>query len=119
MDREYHSKRNLTPDEFKYYLGIKYNRLKKAQGGTGANQHSSQTDQIDPSATQSTAEKLASEHGVSQATVKRAGAAVAKIEEAEASKNGTPNHRLKVSLCPLPPLSENNPEYATEFFWDS
>ena len=42
-------------------MGRRYNRAKKAQGGTGANQHV-QKDQIEPSAT--TAEKLAAEHGV-------------------------------------------------------
>lgn len=62
--------RNITPDQFRYFLGWLYNRTKKAVGGTGANQHK-QRDQIDPSA--KTADKLADDHGVSPATVKRAG----------------------------------------------
>src|SRR4051812_37102970 len=30
-------RRNLTPDQFAYFIGRKYDRLKRAQGGTGAN----------------------------------------------------------------------------------
>jgi len=70
IDANQLGRRNLTPDQFTLLLGRRYNRAKKAQGGTGANQHM-QKDQIEPSA--STAEKLAKEHGVSPATVKRAG----------------------------------------------
>jgi hypothetical protein len=50
--------------------GRRYNRAKKAQGGTGANQYS-QRDQNEPSA--KTAIRLAEEHGVSPATIKRDG----------------------------------------------
>ena len=45
--------------------GRRYNRAKKAQGGTGANQYK-QKDQNDTSA--NTADRLAKEHGVSPAT---------------------------------------------------
>ena len=64
-------------------LGRRYNRAKKAQGGTGANQHVAQTGQIVQSA--STAKKLAEEHGVDERTVRRAGQyaeAVATVEKA-------------------------------------
>lgn len=75
-------KRNLTPDQTALLLGRKYNRAKKKQGGTGANQYE-QRDQNDPSA--KTADKIAAQHGVSPATVKRAGQfadAVERIEHA-------------------------------------
>lgn len=60
---------NITPDQFTLLLGRRYNRAKKAQGGTGANQHVAQTGQIVQSA--STAQKLAEEHGVDERTVNR------------------------------------------------
>ena len=71
MDANQLGRRNLSPDAFKLALGRRYNRTKKAQGGTGANQHK-QKGQIDLSAT-NTAAKLAAEHSVSEKTVKRAG----------------------------------------------
>lgn len=71
-------RRNLTPDQFKLFLGRKYNRLKKSQGGTGANQHNEQNRQNDGSA--HTSNTLAGEHGVSSRTVKRAGAAAEAID---------------------------------------
>ena len=47
-------------------LGRRYNRAKKAQGAPAGNSNAAkQTDQIDPVV--STAEKLATEHGVSPA----------------------------------------------------
>ena len=50
--------------------GRRYNRTKKKQGGTGANQHV-QKSQVDTSADTATA--LAEQHGVSRATVIRDG----------------------------------------------
>jgi len=69
--------RNLTPDAFKLALGRRYNRLKKANDGSRGNQHTGK-DQIDP-CPQSTAAKLAAEHSVSEATVKRAGKFAAEV----------------------------------------
>ena len=71
MDANQLGRRNLSLDAFKLALGRRYNRTKKARGGTGANQHK-QKGQIDLSAT-NTAANLAAEHSVSEATVKRAG----------------------------------------------
>lgn len=61
-------RRNLTADQFRYYLGRKYERERKAQGGTGSNQYK-QSGQSDQSAT---AERIASQHGTSEKTVRRA-----------------------------------------------
>jgi hypothetical protein len=52
--------------------GRRYNRAKKKEGGTGANQHTAQRAQNDPAA-ERTAETLAKQHGVSAATIKRDG----------------------------------------------
>ena len=59
--------------------GRRYNRAKKAQGGTGANQYK-QRDKNNTSA--HTAYSLAKEHGVSPATIKRDGKFTAFMEEA-------------------------------------
>lgn len=83
MDANQLGRRNITPDQFTLLLGRRYNRAKRAQGGTGANQHTVQTRQIDGTA--QTAAKLAAEHGVSPRTVERAGQyadAVAIVEKA-------------------------------------
>lgn len=84
MDANQLGRRNITPDQFTLLLGRRYNRAKKAvPNAAGANQYAGVKDQIDPQPT--TAEKLATEHGVSPATVKRAGQyaeAVATVEKA-------------------------------------
>jgi N6-adenosine-specific RNA methylase IME4 len=77
MDANQLGRRNLSPDAFKLALGRRYNRTKKAKGGTGANQHK-QMGQIEPSAT---AEILARQHSVSAATVKRAGKFAEEVEK--------------------------------------
>ena len=50
----------LTPDAFKFLVGRRYNRVKKANGERGPQK----LDQIDPA---STADRLAAQHGVSPA----------------------------------------------------
>lgn len=67
-------RRNLTPDQFTNFLGMKYNTLKKEQG------RPNKIGQVDP-INSSTAKQLAKEHGVSESTVKRAG------KKAEAIQN--------------------------------
>lgn len=99
MDRNQLGRRNLSPDAFRLLLGRRYNRQKKAQGGTGANQHS-QKDQNDLSA--NTAEKLATEHGVSAPTVKRAAKFAEEVEKTpelqEAIATGKPVLQAKREL---------------------
>lgn len=82
IDANQLGRRNLTPDSFKWILGRRYNRTKKAAHGNsgGKNQHTKKLgDQIDLQA-RSTAKKLAKEHGVSEPTVKRAGKFADEIE---------------------------------------
>jgi hypothetical protein len=70
MDANQLGRRNLKPDQLSYLRGRRYSRTKKAQGGTGANQHE-QSGQIVHSA--KTAENLAKEHGVNATTIRRDG----------------------------------------------
>jgi N6-adenosine-specific RNA methylase IME4 len=69
MDANQLGRRNLSPDAFKLALGRRYNRTKKAQGGDRKSEESK--GQNEPLI--STAAKLATQHSVSEATVKRAG----------------------------------------------
>lgn len=114
MDANQLGRRNITPDQFTLLLGRRYNRAKKAQGGTGANQHSEQTGQIVRSA--NTAQKLADEHGVDERTVRRAGQyadAVAIVEKA------VPGFTLadappRQAVIKAAAILEKSPEKATE-----
>jgi hypothetical protein len=73
MDTNQLGRRNLSPVDFKLALGRRYNRTKKVvTNPSGKNQHDEVKDQNDPQP-QNTAAKLATQHGVSEATVKRAG----------------------------------------------
>ena len=77
MDTNQLGRRNLSPVDFKLALGRRYNRTKKSQGGNHGNQHVAK-DQNDP--LPNTAAKLATQHGVSEATVKRAGKLAEAVE---------------------------------------
>jgi len=79
IDSHQLGRRNLTPEQMSLLRGRRYNRLKQPQGGTGANQHTEQSDQNDRSA--KTAERLAAEHGVSSPTIRRDGQYAAAIEK--------------------------------------
>jgi hypothetical protein len=71
IDRNQLGRRNLSRQDYKLLLGRRYNRAKKAVGGDGTNQHTEECDQSEHKAR--TAKKLAKEHGVGEATVRRAG----------------------------------------------
>jgi len=101
-------RRNLSPDDYKLLVGMLYNQRKKSKGGTGSNQHT-QKDQIDPSAN-STAEAVATETGVSPATVKRAGKLAAAVEAIQAAEPELPREEViekakKPAAKPKPKLS--------------
>lgn len=87
MDANQLGRRNLSKEAHDLLLGRRYNRTKKSARFEGGNDAASKTvDQNDPPL--STAAKLAVEHGVSEATVKRAGQFAEAVEaqglEAEA-----------------------------------
>jgi ParB-like chromosome segregation protein Spo0J len=73
MDTNQLGRRNLSPVDFKLALGRRYNRTKKSVGKP----EGTILGQIDPI---STAAKLATQHGVSEATVKRAGKLAEAVE---------------------------------------
>jgi N6-adenosine-specific RNA methylase IME4 len=73
IDKNQLGRRNLSPDAFKLLLGRRYNRTKKNDGQRGPQK----LDQNEPA---STAEKIAKEHGVSAATVKRAAKFAEEVE---------------------------------------
>jgi ParB-like chromosome segregation protein Spo0J len=75
MDTNQLGRRNLSPVDFKLALGRRYNRTKQLHGG----QTPKGIGQNDPSLP-STAAKLATQHGVSEATVKRAGKLAEAVE---------------------------------------
>ena len=79
MDANQLGRRNLSPVDFKLALGRRYNRTKKTQGTN--NQHVQAQSEKDQNDTfQNTAAKLATQHGVSEATVKRAGKLAEAVE---------------------------------------
>lgn len=68
MDANQLGRRNLTKDQFTLLIGRRYNRVKKAHGGDRKSDESSgQNDHL------KTAESLASDYGVTERTVRRAG----------------------------------------------
>ena len=80
MDTNQLGRRNLSPVDFKLALGRRYNRSKKViTNHSGKNQHDEVKDQNDLQP-QNTAAKLATQHGVSEATVKRAGKLAEAVE---------------------------------------
>lgn len=80
IDRNQIGRRNLKPDQLKVIRGRRYNRLKKSKAEAGAIGGSSKG-QGDPCLTESTADRLAREHGVSPKTIKRDAAVVKILEE--------------------------------------
>lgn len=97
MDQNQLGRRNLTPDQFRLLLGRRYNRTKKSLGGQ---MPGSRVDQIDPPL--STAARLADQHAVSEATVKRAGKFAEKVEKTpelkEAVAQGKPAQQVERQL---------------------
>jgi hypothetical protein len=109
MDCHQLGRRNLTPDARQLLLGRRYNRLKKAPNDGGAGTPKATVDQNEP---RFTAAKVAKEHGVSEATVKRAAKFAQEVEadpELQAAiETGKPiaavkRERAQVELPPAPP----------------
>lgn len=73
IDANQIARRNLTPDAFKLALGRRYNRQKRQGERTDLT-----SDQVDTKL--QTAARLATEHGVSEATVKRAAKFAQEVE---------------------------------------
>lgn len=92
-------RRNLTPDQIALLLGRKYNRQKKSKAEAGAIGGLSK-DQNDTCLPYSTAEKIAAQHGVSPATVKRAGQFADAVEKINEVSPGFTNEVISGSSLP-------------------
>lgn len=73
IDANQLARRNLTQDQFSLLLGRRYNRQKKPHGGVRV--PGGHSDHL------KTAERLAKQHGVSEATVRRAGTFAASVDK--------------------------------------
>lgn len=82
MDRNQLGRRNLTPDQMSLLRGRRYNRAKKAQNDGGKGTPKGSVGNSCPQST--TAESLATQHGVSARTIKNDGAFVAAVERTKA-----------------------------------
>ena len=80
MDANQLGRRNLSPVDFKLALGRRYNRTKKARGNQPGENHKGEFVKDQNDTLQNTAAKLATQHGVSEATVKRAGKLAEAVE---------------------------------------
>lgn len=76
MDTNQLGRRNLSPVDFKLALGRRYNRTKKTVGGDYTSQEAKDQNDLKLN----TAAKLATQHGISEATVKRAGKLAEAVE---------------------------------------
>jgi len=86
IDENQLGRRNLTPDQFRYHLGRRYNRVKKAVGGRADRDFSG-----DQNEHPKTADRLATEHGVSPATVKRAAKFADEVDATPAMREAVKN----------------------------
>lgn len=73
MDANQLGRRNLSREAHDLLLGRRYNRTKKARGNEPGVNHKGESVKDQNDTSQNAAAKLATEHGVSEATVKRAG----------------------------------------------
>ena len=79
IDRNQLGRRNLSRQDYKLLLGRRYNRAKKAEHSRPGNDNAAKIPAV-KATTQKTAEKIATDHGVSEKTVRNAG----KFQEAAA-----------------------------------
>jgi site-specific DNA-methyltransferase (adenine-specific) len=85
MDANQLGRRNLSPDQFRLLLGRRYNRAKKTKAEAGAIGGTSNA-QSEQCSNEDTADLLADQHGVSRATVVRAGEFAEAVEEVKESQ---------------------------------
>jgi N6-adenosine-specific RNA methylase IME4 len=78
IDRNQLGRRNLHPDQFALLVGRRYNRAKKVNGGDRKSEAAKSVHQFDGL---NTAERIARDHGIGQATVERAGRFADAIEK--------------------------------------
>jgi N6-adenosine-specific RNA methylase IME4 len=95
IDKNQLGRRNLTADAFTLLLGRRYNRAKKAEhdGGKGKKRSGDQNDHH-----LKTADKLASEHGVGSATVRRAGKFAEEVDRTPELKQAVGERRPVIQV---------------------
>ena len=97
IDKNQLGRRNLTADAFTLLLGRRYNRAKKAQGAPKGNRNRLiQSDQNDHF--EKTADKLAAEHGVGSATVRRAGKFAEEVDRTPELKQAVGERRPVIQV---------------------
>jgi hypothetical protein len=111
-------RRNLKPDQMSLLRGEIYNREKGKQGGTGANQHK-QNPQNEDSA--KTAERLATQYGVSRAIIERDGQYAAAVDTLAANLGEDVREKVlsgdsKVTKESIIVLAKESPEKQKEVF---
>lgn len=82
IDRNQLGRRNLSRQDYKLLLGRRYNRAKKSVGGQEGNSNAAKNDAEKVTTSNTSAKRLAKEHGVTEKTVRNAGtfqAAAAKL----------------------------------------
>jgi N6-adenosine-specific RNA methylase IME4 len=81
IDANQLGRRNLTPDQMSLLRGRRYNRFKKRGGAPQGNENAAkQLPQIEAVVSRRTSEVLASQHGVSRATIERDGQFASAVE---------------------------------------
>lgn len=78
MDKNQLGRRNLDPRQMSLLRGRRYNRIKKPQGGTGANRYLQSGQNVH---FVKTAQGLAEEHGINEKTIRRDGAFAEAVEK--------------------------------------
>ena len=94
IDKNQLARRNLNEEQYRYYLGCRYNRVKNDHGGD--RKSSGHCDHL------KTAQSLAEEYGTGEKTVRRAGEFAAEIDQTpelkEAFTNGEPLKKKRQEL---------------------
>lgn len=113
IDTNQLGRRNLHPDDFFLILGRLYNRLKKAQNDGGKDTPKTTVDQNELRL--STAETLSQKHGVSPATVKRAGQYATAVETvSKATPEFDPKTTTRTAVVSAAKIIEADPLSAAE-----
>ena len=102
-------RRNLTREDFNMLVGRKYNATKKAANDGGAGTQKATVGQNEPRSR--TSEAIAKEHGISEATVRRAATVAAAVDavKAEAKEAGEPiTDKEAIEIVKKPHVAHNS-----------
>lgn len=117
IDANQLGRRNLHPDQMSLLRGRRYNRTKKAVGGTGANQFKQSGQNVH---FPKTAESLAVQHGVDEKTIRRDGKFAEAVEvlglesEVAAGAVDAPKQAIVQAAKPIIEAIERHKEWQAE-----